>query len=188
LAVIGIRALVTAGIAVAAMLSLQGCIGVGDSWSHEAAAAPSTAPATVPPSAPTTASPSPNSSAGGAWLNGAPPTSGPARVERVSASVSAIGNLGCGGTVTQPITVTAELTGGITPAAVRAAYSMTGGGYTGQVTMTRQPSGRYAANLPALEKKHFTSASTNIYITVTADGAGLVAPGHTSITIQICAA
>ncbi|WP_155372357.1 hypothetical protein [Catellatospora vulcania] len=168
---IGFRALVTAGLAVVTMLSLQGCIGVGDSWTRDQAA-PSVA--TSPAAGrPTASAPAATSAAG-------------ATISRVESNVAAVGNPTCGGVAPSAIAVTAEITDGGTPVTAKAHYAMTGGSYTGEVSLTRDATlARYTATLPKLEKKHFTSAATNIFVTVTIQGS-TGQQGFTSITVTPC--
>lgn len=155
------------------MLSMQGCIGVGDSWTRDQAA-PTVA------TSPAAAQPSTSAPAGstGAAL---------ATISRVESNVAAIGNPTCGGTAPHTVTVTAEIADGGTPVTAKARYAMTGGSYTGEVTLTRDATmARYTATLPKLEQKHFTSAATNIFVTVTVPGSTAGQQGFTSITVSPC--
>ncbi|MEU7825404.1 hypothetical protein [Catellatospora sp. NPDC049133] len=165
------RAPVTAVLAVVTMFSLQGCIGVGDSWTRDQAA-PDVA--TSPAAAQPTGSPA------------AATTSAGATISRVESNVAAVGNPTCGGALPQTVAVTAEIADGGTPVTAMARYAMTGGNYTGEVTLTRDATmARYTATLPKLEKKHFTGAATNIFVTVTVQGA-TAQQGFTSITVTPC--
>ncbi|MEV0456392.1 hypothetical protein [Catellatospora methionotrophica] len=167
---IGFRAPVTAVLAVVTMLSLQGCIGVGDSWARDQAApSVATSPAAAQPSA---NAPGATSAAG-------------ATISRVESNVAAVGNPTCGGALPPTVTITAEIADGGTPVTAQARYAMTGGSYTGELALTRDATmARYTATLPKLETKHFTSASTNIFVTVTIQGGAQ--PGYTSITVTPC--
>lgn len=169
--VIRFRAPVTAVLAVVTMFSLQGCIGVGDSWTRDRAV-PSVA--TSPAAAQPTGSPAAATTAAGATIS------------RVESNVSAVGNPTCGGVLPPTVTVTAEIADGGTPVTAQARYTMTGGAYTGEVMLTRDATmARYTATLPKLEKKHFTSAATNIFVTVTIQGS-TAQQGFTSITVTPC--
>ncbi|GAA1395597.1 hypothetical protein GCM10009662_07840 [Catellatospora coxensis] len=100
--------------------------------------------------------------------------------------MAAVGNPTCGGVPPQTVAVTAEIADGGTPVTAKARYTMTGGDYTGEVTLTRDATmARYTATLPKLEKKHFTGAATNIFVTVTIQGA-TAQQGFTSITVTPC--
>ncbi|MEU8076961.1 hypothetical protein AB0B31_16105 [Catellatospora citrea] len=166
------RAPVAVGLAVVTMFSLQGCIGVGDSWTRDQAA-PSVA--TSPAAArPTASAP-------------AVTTASAATISRVESNVAAVGNPTCGGALPPAVTVTAEIADGGTPVTAKARYAMTGGSYTGEVTLTRDATmARYTATLPKLEKKHFSGAATNIFVTVTVQGSPAGQQGFTSITVSPC--
>lgn len=199
--VITIRALATGTLAVTTMLSLQGCIGVGDSWSGDPPPArPTAATTTTAPPAPT--APPPPGSTPTAAPTGAPsatatpaPTSAPtggatatyaATVGRVEASPAVIGNPRCGATV-PPITVTAQVSGRLTGVRIEAEYNLFGTSYTGMVVMTYQAAtGRATATLPPPGVQQLTDRPANVAVTVTVRDGSATPPGYTSITVGQC--
>lgn len=186
--VITIRALSAGALAIVTMLSLQGCIGVGDSWRHDpttaqpvppSATAPSPRPVTTPTPA-TSASPSPAALLG--------PIIG-----TVLISPGAFNDPRCAGGLPLPatFTVSTKVTnrdGTDAQVKVIAEYDLTGGtGYQGEVQLRLDAAtGLYRATLPKLESRHLRGNPRHLHVVVHVREAATVLPVMNTAVMNIC--
>ncbi|BCJ73145.1 hypothetical protein CS0771_26890 [Catellatospora sp. IY07-71] len=186
---ITIRALAAGALAIATMLSLQGCIGVGDSWRHD----PSTAQP-VPPTAAPSPSPRPATTTGPAGSVSPPPQTalGPI-IGTVLVSPGTFHDPRCAGGMPLPAAfhVSTKVTnrdGTDAKVKVIAEYALSGGtGYQGEVRLRYDTaSGLYRATLPKLESRHFRGNPRHVSVVVSVREAATVLPATGISVMDIC--
>ncbi|MEV4416105.1 hypothetical protein [Catellatospora sp. NPDC049609] len=189
---ITIRVAATGAFAIATMLSLQGCIGVGGSWSHDPSTARPTPPvaAASPAPRPTAPGPSAAASAGPAGSTVLGPIVG-----TVLIGPERLRDPRCtGAPLPPPVTVAVRITardGQPAQVTATASYTLgTGAGasrYQGEVAMRFDAaSGLYRATLPRLEARHFTGSPTSLSVTVGVTQGPPVQPGLATIPVDGC--
>lgn len=186
--VITIRALSAGALAIATMLSLQGCIGVGDSWRHD----PSTAQPVPPPTAAPSPPPRPNTTPAASTSPAPPAALGPI-IGTVVISPGVFNDPRCAGGLPLPatFTVSAKVTnrdGSSANVKVVAQYTLSGGtGYEGEAQLRLDAaSGLYRAALPKLESRHFRGDPRRLSAVVVVREAGTVLPVTAIANMNIC--
>ncbi|GAA1631656.1 hypothetical protein ACFQY4_38165 [Catellatospora bangladeshensis] len=188
---ITIRALSAGALAIATMLSLQGCIGVGDSWQHD----PSTAQP-VPPTVAIPPSPRPTTTAAPTPAASTSPTPSAALGPIIGTVVVSPGEFNdprCAGGLPLPtaFTVSTKVTnrdGSNATVKVVAQYVLFGGtGYEGEAQLRFDPaSGLYRATLPKLESRHFRGNPRYLQVSVMVREAATVLPAMAVANMTIC--
>ncbi len=186
---ITIRGLSAGALAIATMLSLQGCIVVGDSWQHDPSTAQPTPPtvATTPPTSPRPAT-TPAASA-----SSTPPALLGPIIGTVVISPGTFNDPRCAGGLPLPatFTVSTKVTnrdGTDAKVKVVAEYELTGGtGYRGEVPMRFDAaSGLYRVILPKLDSRHFRGNPRHLYVVVQVREAATVLPVMNIAGMNIC--